>query len=366
MSDVSIDKRRRVAGLALGIGFMGCLLGQMFTPTAYLYQQPGLAIPVSGDYEGHTVIELTHTDAQIYESDTTLLMTTVSTLGNADYSVTGAAAVQALMDDNQDLIPVRALYTTETTAKDVRDYNLALMRSSQIDSIVAGYRAAGVEVPVTISVAGFTEGSYADGVLQEGDQITLMSYQGSFITPHSVIEMREFLENVEPGESVTVNYTRGSESLESEITTMERPAEDPGQGSLLGVQLITELAEGAPSADILVGDVGGPSAGQMFALEIYDKLTEGSLGGDNVIAGTGTIDVQGNIGPIGGIRHKMVGALESDAEYFLAPRSNCDEVTGYIPDGLEVFAVETLDESISILEQIAEGDYSDAPRCPGT
>jgi PDZ domain-containing protein len=114
---------------------------------------------------------------------------------------------------------------------------------------------------------------------------------------------------------------------------------------------------------INAGDVGGPSAGLMFALAIYDKLTPGSLTGDHAIAGTGTIDEQEQVGPIGGIRQKLEGARGAGSDYFLAPAANCPEVVGHVPDGLQVVKVATFDEAVSAVEAIARGQASGLPHC---
>jgi PDZ domain-containing protein len=110
-------------------------------------------------------------------------------------------------------------------------------------------------------------------------------------------------------------------------------------------------------------DVGGPSAGMMFALGIYDLLTSGDLGGGAKIAGTGTIDGQGNVGPIGGIAQKLVGARRAGAQWFIAPESNCNEVVGHIPAGLHVVSTSTLTQSKTDVQQIAAGNGSSLPTC---
>jgi PDZ domain-containing protein len=114
---------------------------------------------------------------------------------------------------------------------------------------------------------------------------------------------------------------------------------------------------------IQLENVGGPSAGQMFALGIVDKLTPGSLTGGRHVAGTGTIDDTGTIGKIGGIRQKMYGAERAGATIFLAPRGDCGEVVGHVPDGLRVIAVKTLKDSLAALKVIASG--GDAGTLPG-
>lgn len=110
--------------------------------------------------------------------------------------------------------------------------------------------------------------------------------------------------------------------------------------------------------------IGGPSGGQMFALGIIEKLTPGSLTGGKNIAGTGTIDAVGNIGPIGGIREKLISAVRAGDRYFLAPASNCGEVLGNIPAGLKVFSVSSLAQSLADVKVIAaDGDTSKLAVC---
>jgi PDZ domain-containing protein len=107
--------------------------------------------------------------------------------------------------------------------------------------------------------------------------------------------------------------------------------------------------------NLQVSDIGGPSGGMMFALGIYDRLTPGALTGGKNIAGTGTVNSLGEIGPIGGIRQKMYGAERSGATHFLAPVGNCSEVVGHIPTGLTVISVRTFDEALVAVEAIANG-----------
>src|SRR5690606_27735006 len=117
------------------------------------------------------------------------------------------------------------------------------------------------------------------------------------------------------------------------------------------------------SIDIKLADVGGPSAGLMFALGIYDKLTPGSLTGGRFVAGTGTIDDNGKVGPIGGIQMKTVGARDKGAEFFLTPADNCATAVKDVPDGLTLVEVKTLEDALGALEDIRAGDTADLPTC---
>ncbi|KAB8288948.1 Lon protease [Bifidobacterium ramosum] len=112
-----------------------------------------------------------------------------------------------------------------------------------------------------------------------------------------------------------------------------------------------------------VDDIGGPSAGMMYALGLIDKLTDADETGGLTIAGTGTMSKDGKVGAIGGIRLKMLGAKRDGARWFLAPESNCDEVVGHVPQGLRDVKVSTLDEAYRALVAIGEGKGESLPQC---
>jgi len=115
--------------------------------------------------------------------------------------------------------------------------------------------------------------------------------------------------------------------------------------------------------ELQLGDVGGPSGGLIFALGIYDVLTEGSLGGKSHIAGTGTITADGKVGPIGGIELKLIAAKKAGATLFLAPAGNCAEVVGQIPDGLSVVIVEDLESALVAIKDFNSGKPAPAISC---
>lgn len=112
-----------------------------------------------------------------------------------------------------------------------------------------------------------------------------------------------------------------------------------------------------------VDEIGGPSAGLMYTLGVIDKLTEADETGGKTIAGTGTIDDKGKVGAIGGIRLKMIGAKRDGATWFLAPKDNCDEVVGHVPDGIRDVQVDTLAEAYAALVKIGQGKGDSLPHC---
>ena len=164
------------------------------------------------------------------------------------------------------------------------------------------------------------------------------------------------------GEPIELTVERDGEQVT--VSVMPKQTEVDGETVwLIGIVLLNDY-EFPIDVTIQLNNVGGPSAGMMFALGIIDTLTPGQLNGGQNVAGTGTITADGEVGPIGGIRQKLFGAKDAGAEWFLAPEANCDEVVGHVPDGLQVFAVETLDDALDALEAVrAGGDVDALPTC---
>jgi len=103
----------------------------------------------------------------------------------------------------------------------------------------------------------------------------------------------------------------------------------------------------------------------MFSLSLLDLMTPGDLSGGHHVAGTGTISPTGEVGAIGGIRLKMIAARNAGADYFLAPKSNCDEIIGHVPKGLTVRAVDTYEDALNMLSDLEQSiPVSPALNCP--
>ncbi len=118
------------------------------------------------------------------------------------------------------------------------------------------------------------------------------------------------------------------------------------------------------SVKLRVDDIGGPSAGMMYTLGIITSLTPQDEAEGKIIAGTGTIESDGSVGKIGGIQLKLLGAKRDGADYFIAPQSNCDEVTGHIPQGMQVFSVTNIEEAYKTVQAIGSGDTQGLASCP--
>jgi PDZ domain-containing protein len=169
-------------------------------------------------------------------------------------------------------------------------------------------------------------------------------------------DLREALAQIAPGTEVEVAVERDGRAETVRVTT----SKGEGDGSLLG---ITAAVGSSVEVKFGIEDIGGPSAGSMFALGIIDKLGPDDLAAGRVIAGTGTVDPVGGIGAIGGIEQKMIAAKRDGAEVFLAPAANCGEVKGHEPPGLNVVKVATLSDAVSALAALRSGDEDALPRC---
>jgi PDZ domain-containing protein len=172
------------------------------------------------------------------------------------------------------------------------------------------------------------------------------------------------MEGVEPGTRVSGAVRRGGERQRFTVTT--EPAADDPDRAVLGILVGTGYRF---PFDVRVGlgdDIGGPSAGLVFALSIYDVLTPGPLTDGHVIAGTGTITADGRVGRIGWIRQKVSGAQDAGARLFLVPPDNCAAavLAPVDPERLRLVRADTLRSAIDSLELYAEDPSADLPRCP--
>ncbi len=362
MRIVRRPSRRIIAGALYAL----LLLVGIAMPTSYIVQSPGPVLDVTGEINGTDILKVSGTDT--YASDTDLLMTTVTATGNADHGVPGVVAVGALVSRNLQLVPVRALYPAEITSDQIRERNQMLMDFSQDTASAVAFETAGMEVSMTLTIAGVPEDSPAFGILEEGDVLKEIGTDDTkgFVTITTFMDLSGVLDAAPAGSDITLKIDRDGEEQTLTMTTRGFEPDTTGwvhPGSMLGVFVeVTDVVLPA-NVDYVVEGIGGPSAGGMFTLAIYDAVTEGSLGGDATIAGTGAIAWDGEIDPIGGIRHKINGARDAGATDFIAPAPNCPETIGFEPDGLNIWSVRTIDEAIAVVEAVESGDTSSLTPC---
>lgn len=324
----------------------------MLVPTPYAISGPGPTRDTLGEVDGVPLIEIEGTPT--YDSTGELRLTTVSVVGGPGSPARLPDVVAGWFDPDREVVPVEQVFPPEVSQQEIDEENQAQMVSSQENATVAALQELGYVVPATLTVAGTVEGTGAVGVLEEGDVV--VSLQGEPLETYT--ELLDVLAATDPGTTVDVGILRDGEPLTLQVVTGERE----GGGSLLGVY-VDPTFDLPVDVTIQISDIGGPSAGTMFALGIIDKLTPEDEANGVSIAGTGTMEIDGSVGPIGGIAHKLDGAVRDGATWFIAPESNCEEVVGNVPAGLSVVAVSTLHEAREAMTAIGAGDGESLPAC---
>lgn len=359
--------RTRSGKLGLGVWALVVALVALvvltFLPSPYVIQRPGPVYDTLGtakDKEGDEVPLIKVEGAETFETAGTLDLTTVQVVGNRERTPSWFELALAWMDSSRAVVPLDSVFPEGVTTEQRDERNATLMVDSQHEATAAALNELGYDTGAQVVVVDAVADSPADGALESDDVITAIG--GTTVT--SATHLREAIQDA-GGDPVTLTVLRDGEEKAVEVTP-EKHTEGDVTTWLIGVTLRTDY-DFEIDVTIQLDNVGGPSAGMMFALGIIDTLTEGELNGGQNVAGTGTIDAAGTVGPIGGIRQKLYGARDAGADYFLAPAANCDEVVGHVPDGLQVIRTATLDESLSALEVIADGGDVDAlPTCERT
>lgn len=349
--------RERIGRWCLIFGIIA-LVVLAVSPAPYVIRQPGPAFNALGQEENsdgkqQDVIEIS--GARTYDSgDGSLYVMTVNIVGNPQSQPNWLQVLGAWLTPGKDVLPVEAYYPEGTTVDERNQESALMMTQAQDSAIAAALTELGYDVREQMSVAQVNADAAAAGVLEPGDII--VTIDGKPITNMDELGALEL--TTSPTEVV---FTRDGKEHSVEITPKLTQTSD-GEVPLLGIQLQYQY-DFPIDVSIDLGDVGGPSAGMMFALATYDKLTEGALTGGDQVTGTGTMSDDGTVGAIGGIRQKMYEAVSLNADYFIAPEANCAEVLdGGIPGDLTVYAVGALDEALQVVETNAADQPTDGLR----
>lgn len=327
-------------------------------PSPYVVERPGPVFDTLGEVDGADgepvpLIEIP--DETTYPTSGRLDLLTVYVDGSRDNPLSWLEVAQAWFDPSRTVLPIDVVYPEGQTEDESNEESAIQMENSQEDAVAAALTELDIAYGSVLTVAGVIDDTPADGVLQADDEI--LTTAGRPVD--SVDELRSELAAAGVGVDVELRIRR--DGVERTVVVAPIASEEDGS-PVIGVY-VSSVYDFPIEVLIQLEDVGGPSAGMMFALGIYDKMTPGELTGGEHIAGTGTIGGGGEVGPIGGIVQKMYGARDAGASWFLAPESNCADVVGRIPAGLEVFSVADLDDAIAAVEAIAAGDVGALERC---
>lgn len=325
-------------------------------PSAYVIEQPGSTFDTLGSVTiDDDEVELIDVPAEtVYPTEGSLRLLTVGVVGSRRTPVPWIDIVQAWFDPSKAVIPVDVVYPMGQTVEQSNEENQLLMNESQQAATAAALVELGYDIESELTVRSVVPDSPAEGKVLVGDQV--LTANGEALMDAATLQAQ--VAETEPGEQIQLSVLRDGVQTDVSLT----PAAGFAPHPIIGVSV--ETGYDFPfDVNIQLEDVGGPSAGMMFALGIVDKLTPGAMTGGEEIAGTGTLTASGQVGPIGGIRQKLYGASDAGSNWFLAPAGNCDEVVGHIPDGLSVFSVATLDDALDAVDAISAGDTAGLPTC---
>ncbi len=351
------QRSRRAGWLMLGLTAL-IAVGLSLLPAPYVIDHPGPTFDTLGSVEtsGGDVSLISISGAPTYEPSGELRLTTVTRSGNPENLPGWLDVVTGWLDPSRTVIPVDVAYPPGVSVEANLEAAQIEMRNSQQESVAAALGYVGVPYTSLLVVAQAMEGGPSEGVLESDDVVVQAAGQ----SVSDVSQLREIIADSGAGKPLELLVERAGR-LET-IEVVPRLSEGETRVPMIGI-VVSGRYEFPIEVDIALDNVGGPSAGLIFALGIVEMLSDEDLTSGTIIAGTGTITAGGDVGSIGGIRHKMLGALNDGASVFLAPASNCPDIVGHIPEGLVVVPVATLSEAVDALRLFAAGEPT--PTCPG-
>ncbi|CAN5235934.1 PDZ domain-containing protein [soil metagenome] len=348
---------RRTLSSVVVVGLLVALLATAaFLPVPYVTMSPGPTVDVFAKEKGAPVIDID--GAKTYPTDGALRLTTVS-VTSPGVEISLVEALSAWFDGTQAVYPREVIYPPDQSVDDVEREGSVQMVSSQDTAVAVALEELGYELPLRTEVFGVTKDSPADGTLKPRDR--LVEVNGVRIT--DVDKVSEAVQRSGVGEAAEFVVRRDGELRT--LTVETAAAEDDPDRAIVGIEIGTGYDFPFNVRLRIDETIGGPSAGLIFSLAVFDTLTPGALTGGDAVAGTGTIDADGAVGPIGGIQQKIVAAADAEAEVFLVPADNCDSAMGadVREDEIRLVRVETMHQAVAALGTYADDESTDLPSC---
>ncbi len=328
-----------IAGLATVVAIAVAVL----LPVPYVILGPGPTLNTLGESSGQPLITIS--GHRTYPTTGNLNLVTVSYQGGPGSNMNIFQALRAWLDPSEAVVPQTELFPAGQSAQQTQAQDTQEMTGSQQLATAAALSALHIPYQTLVSVVSTVPGYPASKVLRVGDVIE--SVDGAPVTSQAALSSK--ITAHPAGTVLTLMVLRAGKTLTIPVATKAS-----GGTPVVGVE-VQEQYKFPFTVSITVGNIGGPSAGMMFALGIVDKLTPLNLTGGKFIAGTGEITASGQVEPIGGIQQKMVGARSAGATIFLTPAGNCSDTAGAVPAGLRLVKVSTLSQAMSDLEAIKAG-----------
>jgi PDZ domain-containing protein len=353
--------QRRVLTLTLSGVSVALLTATAFVvPAPYAEMSPGPTYDTLGSYSAAAgqpakpVIAISGTQTYEHANGGQLRMVTVE-VSSADFRPNAVEVLSGWLSDDKVVVPRTVIYPEGQTAEQATQQNTAMFDDSQDQAITAALATQGIKPTKTdVLVGSISAGSPAAGKLKVGDVITAVDG----VELAKAEDIHAAIQKHKPGETVVFAVKRAGKSEQVSVVTTQSHDSSPSRA------LVGFIPRSHPvfpfDVKIQLDNVGGPSAGLMFALGIVDELskqdlTQGADGKGLRIAGTGTIDADGKVGPIGGVQMKTIGARHDGASVFLTPADNCADAVKNTPGGLRLIKVTTLQSALDALATLRAG-----------
>jgi PDZ domain-containing protein len=332
--------------LFVGLGLYVAITGLPFVTFA-----PGPTVNVLGENDGKPIIEVS--GHPTYRDDGQLRMTTVS-VTQRDATVDLFTLMKTWLSRDDAVYPFFAEYDTSGTQQQDKQEGQVEMDTSQDAAVAAALSQLGIPVHPAFEIVEVTDGLPADGKLKPHD--VLRRVGDTRVT--ATTDVPSLFAALPEGQSVPITVERDGKRVTVDVA----PVTQDGHKQI-GVHLQTVYTFPF-QVDVNISDnIGGPSAGLMFATSIYDTLTPGSLTGGQVVAGTGTIAADGTVGEIGGIQQKIAGARQDGARLFLVPPANCADALGADNGSMRLVRTPTLTKAIAEIRAWTADHDAPLPSC---
>jgi PDZ domain-containing protein len=335
---------RRTATLTVAAcGVAAALVVASAVRVPYVALLPGPTLNTLGSAGKDPLIQIS--GHRTYPTTGHLNLVTVSYIGGPGSRFNVFAALRAWLSPHEAVVPQEEIFTPGQSQQQVSKQDTEEMVNSQQTAEVAALCQLNIKFSVIDTVQSTVKDLPAAGVLRRGDVI--QAVDGVPVTCKA--DASTLIKRHAPGTALNLTVGRDGTSRTLRVGTRKVSGQ-----AVVGVS-ISESFRFPFSVKINISNIGGPSAGLMFALGIIDKLTPGDLTKGQFIAGTGEIRANGEVDPIGGIQQKMAGARAAGATVFLTPAANCQDAAGAVPPGMRLIKVSSLSGALSALSALEAG-----------
>jgi PDZ domain-containing protein len=307
--------------------------------TDYYFMSPGPPYQWDIDYG----------DTEYYDFDGNLFQLTV----RRD-EASALIYLWSYVDDSFDLYPREVILPKGVTPKELSEISIQNMKTSENVAIAVALKNLNYDINSKgdgVLVVGILDDSPVKDKLLKGDLLTTINDEKIFSASEFIATLRKY----DIGETVTIGLTREIDNTDTEISISTELIEhieysnEPMVGFL--ATTVNERFDFPFEIDIKTGNVGGPSAGLMMALNVYNNLIPNDITNSLIIAGTGTIEIDGSVGPVGGIRQKVIAAKRAGSELILVPTANYEEASPLSTDDTAIVAVDSFEEALKVISE---------------